>query len=63
MRQVLTTQRALRHVAWGVKKDLTAQVKAMDKDRHRTMSQPPLNTAGMCGMDIHIHAHTHTHTV
>ena len=33
LKQAITSRRALQHVAWGVKKDLTAQMKALDKPR------------------------------
>ena len=31
MQQVLTSQRVMRHAAWGMKKSLTAQLHAMEK--------------------------------
>ena len=30
IKQAITSHRALQHVAWGIKKDLTAQMKALD---------------------------------
>ncbi len=33
LKQAITSHRALQHVAWGVKKDLTVQMKALDQPR------------------------------